>query len=308
MNQPPHIPVLRDAVVRLLHPEAGQAYFDGTAGYGGHAAAIAEAVGPGGRLILVDRDRQAVSALQQRFGGRADVRHDDYCHAAAELQAAGTTVDMVLLDLGVSSPQLDQAARGFSFAQDGPLDMRMDPSRGDSAADLVNMMGERELADLIYRYGEEPRSRRIAAAIVAARPLATTGQLAEVVVGAIGRHGQLHPATRTFQALRIAVNDELQQLTAALPIVVDILNPGGRLAVISFHSLEDRIVKEFFRRQSRDCICPPQQPVCTCNHHASLKLLTKSPVAGTQDAFNPRARSAKLRAAAKLTPKPKKEA
>lgn len=212
-------------------------------------------------------------------------------------------VDMILLDLGVSSPQLDTGERGFSFRSDGPLDMRMDRSTGRTAADIVNETSEGELADMIYQYGEDRKSRRIARAIVAHRPFTTTAQLADVVAGAIGHSEDIHPATRTFQALRILVNDELGQLQTALPTLVDILKPDGRIAVISFHSLEDRIVKEFFRTESRDCICPPEQPICTCDHVASLKLLTTKPIPGTNDAFNPRARSAKLRAAAKLTPK-----
>ncbi len=305
MNESLHLPVLRDETVRLLQPEAGQTYLDGTAGLGGHAAQVHDEMGPSGRLLLVDRDTTAVAALQERFGSAATILHDTYAHAAETLLARGERVDMVLLDLGVSSPQLDRPERGFSFRDDGPLDMRMDQTDGETAADIVNTMGERELADLIYRYGEERKSRRIAAAIVRARPFATTGQLAECVAAAIGRHEDIHPATRTFQALRIAVNDELSQLHTALPTLVELLKPGGRIAVISFHSLEDRIVKEFFRTEARDCICPPEQPVCTCDHAASLRILTKKPILGTTDAFNPRARSAKLRAAVKLTPKQK---
>jgi 16S rRNA (cytosine1402-N4)-methyltransferase len=303
----PHQPVLRDETVRLLHPEAGQTYFDGTAGYGGHASVVHEEMGPTGRLILVDRDADAVSALRARFPG-ATVVHATYLQAATELLEAGERVDMVLADLGVSSPQLDRPERGFSFRTDGPLDMRMDQTAGETAADLVNRLGERELADLIYANGEERKSRRIAKAIVQHRPYATTAALADTIAAAVGRHEDIHPATRTFQALRIAVNDELGQLQAALPILVDLLKPGGRIAVISFHSLEDRLVKEFFRTEARDCICPPHQPVCTCNHVASLRILTKKPILGTTDAFNPRARSAKLRAAVKLTPKPKEVA
>lgn len=303
MNTPnTHIPVLLDAVVRLLRPEAGQTYFDGTAGYGGHADAIQRRVGPSGRLVLVDRDASAIAALQERFP-EADIRHDTYTQAAATLAAAGEQVDMALLDLGVSSPQLDTAERGFSFRADGPLDMRMDQTGGRTAADMVNEMGERELADLIYRYGEERRSRRIAAAIVRQRPFTTTAQLAETIAAAIGRREDIHPATRTFQALRIAVNGELDELQTALPLLVQLLKPDGRLAVISFHSLEDRIVKDFFRTESKDCICPPEQPVCTCDHVATLTILTRKPVLGTTDLLNPRARSAKLRAAVKLKPK-----
>lgn len=296
---------MQEDVLRLLNPQPGETYFDGTAGYGGHAAAIIEKIGPSGHATLVDRDAAAVEQLQERFGDRVDIVHDDYAGAAKQLQEQGRCVDMVLLDLGVSSPQLDVPERGFSFREDGPLDMRMDQSTGLTAADIVNTMGERELADLIYRYGEDRKSRRIAHAIVQHRPITMTVQLADVVAGAIGRSEDIHPATRTFQALRIEVNDELGQLQTALPTLVALLKPGGRIAVISFHSLEDRIVKAFFRSEARDCICPPEQPICTCDHVATLKVLTTKPIPGTQDAINPRARSAKLRAASKLTPKQK---
>ncbi len=301
MTQPTHIPVLSKAVVNLLDPQSGERYFDGTAGYGGHAELIAERIGPRGRLILVDRDPQAITALTAKFGKRANVIATDYLAAAKALRHAGEQVDMVLLDLGVSSPQLDSSERGFSFRFDGPLDMRMDTSAAETAADLVNTLREGELADIIYRYGEERHSRRIAKAIVAARPITTTKQLADLVARTIGRRGEIHPATRTFQAIRIYLNDELGQLEAALPVLVELLKPGGRIAVISFHSLEDRIVKEFINQEIRDCICPPEQPVCTCQHHATLQKLTKKVVSGaTEDTSNPRARSAKLRAAVKL--------
>ncbi len=197
--------------------------------------------------------------------------------------------------------QFDRPERGFSFQADGPLDMRMDETGGQTAADLVNHLPERELADLIYRYGEERRSRRIARAIVKARPIRRTTELAQVVSGAMagkGRHQtKIHPATRTFQALRIAVNDELGALERALPQAIKLLKPGGRLAVISFHSLEDRIVKQYFRQESQDCICPPEQPVCTCRHKASIHIITKRPImpSSAEVNVNPRARSAKLR-------------
>jgi len=296
---------MQEDVLRLLNPKAGETYFDGTAGYGGHAAAIIQKIGAGGEAILVDRDPDAIKHLGKRFGDRVGIMHDDYAGAANKLQEQGRMVDMILLDLGVSSPQLDTPRRGFSFRDDGPLDMRMDTSTDRTAADIVNKIGESELADLIYRFGEDRKSRRIARAIVQHRPITTTAQLADAVAGAIGRSQDIHPATRTFQALRIEVNDELGQLQTALPTLVALLKPGGRIAVISFHSLEDRIVKEFFRNESRDCICPPEQPICTCDHVATLKILTTKPIPGTQDAINPRARSAKLRAASKLTPKQK---
>ena len=304
MQQPTHIPVLAERVIELLAPQPGQTYFDGTAGYGGHATIIAKQLTPKGRMILVDRDPQAITRLKQRFGEgepQAEIIHADYAAAASNLLQRGTRVDMVLLDLGVSSPQLDMAQRGFSFRFDGPLDMRMDTTAPQTAADVVNGLRESELADIIYRYGEERRTRRIAKAIVMNRPITTTKQLADLVASTIGRSGDIHPATRTFQALRIYVNEELAQLETALPTLVELLRPGGRLAVISFHSLEDRIVKEFINQASRDCICPPEQPVCTCDHQATLLKITKKVVSGaTEDTSNPRARSAKLRAAVKL--------
>jgi len=219
-------------------------------------------------------------------------------------------VDGVLLDLGVSSMQFDTPERGFSFQTDAPLDMRFDPENPIRAADLVNNLTEEELADLLFRYGEEPRARRIAQAIVDARPLFTTRQLTDAVMRVTAserrksKHGYktLHPATRTFQAFRIAVNRELEAVEAVLPQAMAVLVPGGRLAIISFHSLEDRPVKQFFRRESRDCICPPRQPVCTCGHKAILKEITRRPVQPQPDEVeqNPRSRSAKLRVAEKL--------
>lgn len=305
METTPHIPVLRDQVMSLLQPQPGETYIDGTAGYGGHASMVLEQMGLTGNAILVDRDADALAALQQRFGTdkRVRLRRGSYANAAIQLQEEGITADMILLDLGVSSPQLDIAGRGFSFRDGGPLDMRMDQSQPETAESIVNGYREDDLANLIYQYSEERKSRRIAKAIVEHRPITTTAQLADVIAAAIGRHEDIHPGTRTFQALRIAVNDELGQLKQALPIFTSILGPQGRIAVISFHSLEDRIVKEFFRTESRDCICPPEQPVCTCDHVATLRILTKKPISGAEDAFNPRARSAKLRAAEKLTPK-----
>jgi len=199
--------------------------------------------------------------------------------------------------------QIDTPSRGFSFQSEGPLDMRFDPSQPTTAADLVNQLPEDELARILWEYGEEPHSRRIARGIVQSRPINTTRQLAEVVQKhSRGERGRIHPATRTFQALRIAVNEELQALTETLPQAVEALAPGGRLAVISFHSLEDRIVKQFFRRESRDCICPPDQPVCTCGHKASIVEITRKPIEATPEEvqFNPRSRSARLRVAEKI--------
>jgi 16S rRNA (cytosine1402-N4)-methyltransferase len=237
------------------------------------------------------------------FKSRAILRQASYTSLKAQLAELGwPAVDGILLDLGVSSMQLDQAERGFSFQQEGPLDMRFSPLQSITAADLVNQLPEDQLAEIIWRYGEEQQSRRIARAIVQSRPISTTLQLAEVIRKATAGHGRLHPATLTFQALRIAVNTELQAIEAVLPQAMDALTPGGRLAVISFHSLEDRLVKQTFRRESRDCICPPEQPVCTCSHKASIREVNRHPItAGDAEiAENPRARSARLRVIEKL--------
>ena len=298
----PHQPVLLDEVVQVLDPKRGDSYLDGTAGYGGHAVAIMHRVGPEGRIILVDRDARAIQQLAERFGEAAEIMHSNFLRAANRLLEDGTLVDMILLDLGVSSPQIDNAERGFSFAQDGPLDMRMDQSQSVTAADVVNRYNQRELERIIREFGEEPKARAVAKAIVEKRPFATTAKLAQVVRRAALGGGDIDPATRTFQAIRIEVNSELDQLREALPILTKILSPGGRIAVISFHSLEDRVVKQFFDRESRDCICPPKQPICTCGHVASLFKITEKPLTGTPSevVINPRARSAKLRAAEKI--------
>lgn len=300
MTTPQHQPVLLEAVLAQLKPQPGQTYFDGTAGYGGHAAAVAQHLGTSGTMILVDRDASAVKALTQRFGEEAQIIQAEYLKALRELQTRDERPDMILLDLGVSSVQIDQASRGFSFRHEAPLDMRMDQTSGSTAADLVNKLPVDDLANLIFEYGEERHSRRVARSIVAARPISTTTELAAAIRRATSG-GEIDPATRTFQALRIAVNDELGQLEAALPVALDILKPGGRLAVISFHSLEDRIVKRFFQQEAKDCICPPERPVCTCDHHAQLIIETKRPITASPEetAFNPRARSAKLRVAVK---------
>ncbi|MCW5850929.1 MAG: 16S rRNA (cytosine(1402)-N(4))-methyltransferase RsmH [Anaerolineae bacterium] len=293
MTQATHIPVLLEAVLRLLQPRANGTYIDATLGAGGHAEALLQASGPQGRLLGLDQDTTALHIARTRlavYGDRADLVHANFRDLSRVAQAQGwTAADGILLDLGLSSMQLDQAERGFAFSHEAPLDMRMDTSQGQSAADLVNLLPERELADLIYEYGEEPASRRIARAIVAARPLETTTQLAQVVARVAGGKGywRIHPATRTFQALRIAVNDELGALKAVLPQAVSLLKPGGRLAVISFHSLEDRIVKQFMRD-------PTQQ--------ATLAVITRKPMTADEAeiARNSRARSAKLRVAERL--------
>jgi 16S rRNA (cytosine1402-N4)-methyltransferase len=302
---PTHKPVLLDQTIKLLEPKTGESYFDGTAGYGGHAKAIIERIGEG-RAVLADRDEAANVELTKRFGKRATIIRSNYLDAARELCEQGDRFDMILLDLGVSSPQLDVPERGFSFKNEGPLDMRMDQDQSLTAAQVVNGYPEAELARIIWEYGEERRSRAVARAIVGARPLKTTTELAKVIRRVVGRSGDIDPATRTFQAIRIEVNAEITNLEQALPIMTDMLDPSGRIAVISFHSLEDRIVKQWFVRESKDCICPPKTPVCICNHQATLDVLTRRPITGEEyDATNPRARSAKLRAAVKLTPKQK---
>jgi 16S rRNA (cytosine1402-N4)-methyltransferase len=302
-----HTPVLYQRVLEAVQPEASGRYIDGTLGAGGHAYGILEASSPGGELLGIDRDHAALSAAEARlrpFGERVHFRHGTYAQMKAHAAAIGwDAVGGVLLDLGLSSMQLDDPDRGFSFRYDGPLDMRFDQDQSMRARDLVNELPEAALADLIQRYGEERRARRIARAIVQARPIEGTLALAGVVQQAVRRSsGRVHPATKTFQALRIAVNDELDQLQRGLDQAVDLLKPGGRLAVIAFHSLEDRIVKRTLHLESRDCICPPEQPVCTCDHVARLRLITKRPLRPDEDEIrsNPRARSARLRVAERL--------
>ena len=306
MAETQHQPVLYHEIIHALQPKSPDLYVDGSVGAGGHARGILEACAPDGRLLGLDVDPQALASARETlapYGKRVRLVQASYLYFTDALKECGwTAVQGMLLDLGVSSMQLDTAERGFSFQHEGPLDMRFDPSTPRTAADLVNGLPETELADLIYRYGEEPRARRIAEAIVRARPLTTTRQLAEVVRKSIPEHGRIHPATRTFQALRIAVNDELKTLETTLPRATAALAPSGRLAIIAFHSLEDRIIKAFFRRESRDCLCPPRQPVCTCGHKATLRDITRRPIrpseAEIQD--NVRARSARLRVAEKL--------
>ncbi len=311
-----HIPVLQREILSGLRLRPGDTCIDGTLGGAGHAVAMLEAIAPNGRLLGVDADPAAIERGQTRLAGlagRAVLCQSSFRRLAEIAQAYGfAEVRGVLLDLGISSYQLAEADRGFSFQTPGPLDMRMDPQGLLTAAEIVNEWPQDELADLIYRYGEEPRSRRVAQVIVQARPLHSTLDLADVVSRALGGHkGQrLHPATRVFQALRIAVNDELSALEAVLPQIVSLLAPGGRFAIISFHSLEDRIVKQFIQRETRDCICniePRMKRVagvtaCNCGHHATLKVITRKPIqAGEAELeFNPRSRSAKLRIAERL--------
>ena len=303
----PHQPVLYQYIIQALQPHAGGLYVDGTIGAGGHAFGILEASSPDGQLLGLDVDPRALELAWQKlafFNERVFIKQASYTNLQEQLEAMGwKAVDGILLDLGISSMQLDTAERGFSFRIDGPLDMRFNPQNPVSAETLVNGLTESDLADLIYEYGEERYARRVAHAIVRARPLHSTQQLAQVVAGVTrsGRFG-LHPATRTFQALRIVVNQELQALQKFLPLALNSLAPGGRIAIIAFHSLEDRIVKQFYRRESRDCLCPPQQPVCTCHHRAALQEITRRPIQARPEEvrLNPRAHSARLRVAEKL--------
>jgi 16S rRNA (cytosine1402-N4)-methyltransferase len=301
-----HQPVLYHEIIHALRPKSTGFYVDGTLGAGGHAAGLLAGSEPGGRLLGLDVDPQALELARQNlapFGERACLKMATYTSLTEQLAALGwDKVDGILLDLGASSMQVDTAERGFSFLADGPLDMRFDPSNPLTAGEIVNSWAEDELADVLFRYGEERASRRIARAIQRARPIKGTRQLAGIIEKAIGRHGSHHPATQTFQALRIAVNGELESLEKTLPLAVQALRPGGRLAVISFHSLEDRLVKNYFRQESKDCICPPPQPACTCGHKASILEITRRPITPAEDEINrnSRARSAKLRVAEKL--------
>lgn len=306
-GEPEHVPVLLDEVLAALAPAPGRCYIDVTVGAAGHACALLERSSPDGRLLALDADAEAVRyarSVLAAFGDRATVRQGSFDRLAEIAAEAGfQAVDGILADLGLSSRQLADARRGFSFQVEGPLDMRLDPSgQTTTAADLVNTLPEAELADVFYRYGEEHRARAIARAIVRSRPLRTTTELAELVARTVGRRGRIHPATRVFMALRIAVNDELGALERMLPQAVDLLGPGGRLAVISFHSLEDRIVKTYLRREASGCICPPSAPVCRCGHVPRLRLITRRPImpSAREQAQNPRSRSARLRVAEKL--------
>ncbi len=275
----------------------------------GHARLILERITPGGRLLGIDRDPNAVEAGRQTlagFGSAATLVQGRFGELGELAASAGfPSADLVLFDFGISSAQLDAPERGFSFRSDGPLDMRMDPRGAVTAAQVVNQYDESEIERILRTYGEERWARRVAQFIVARRPLRTTRDLAQAVEAAIPRKAwprDIHVATRTFQGLRIAVNDELGEIESGLKAALEILTPGGRMATISFHSLEDRLVKSFFIVESKDCICPPQQPVCTCGHRASLHIVTRRPVRPSDEevASNPRARSARLRVAEKL--------
>lgn len=354
--QTQHVPVMLEDVLAYLQPRPGGYYIDGTLGGGGHTAAILERSAPDGKVLGIDADEQALERVHARLShyvesGRLTLAHGTFAnitriahetgfvsaHTIPEDHAGQTAkerdaVQGILLDLGFSSDQMDNPQRGFSFSADGPLDMRLDQSLPYSAADIVNTASEHELADIFWHYGEETRSRQIARRIVREREkeaITHTAQLAKLAAaGVTFKRGAIHPATKTFQALRIAVNKELEQLETALPQIRDLLqkypastqeaqgstdeedergekkqqnesSEGGRMVIIAFHSLEDRIVKEFMRQEAKDCICPPHVPICICGHKASLRILTHKPVTPTPQeiANNPRARSAKLRAA-----------
>lgn len=286
-----HIPVLLNEVLEVLAPKTGDSYLDLTGGYGGHASAILEKTGNYQHSVLVDRDPNAVRSLQEQFSANGvEIRQTDFLSASRSLKEQGRQFDLILADLGVSSPHLNQANRGFSIREDGPLDMRMDTTQGLTAEQVVNTYSEAALVDILKKYGEEPKARQIASLITHNRPIKTTNELAKIVAKAWPGHSKVHPATRTFQALRIAVNDELELLRESLPIwITDLLVPGGRIAIISFHSLEDRLVKQALQEASGD------------RYDAELRLLTKHPLTASEKelVFNPRARSAKLRAAAK---------
>ncbi|MDX9871657.1 MAG: 16S rRNA (cytosine(1402)-N(4))-methyltransferase RsmH [Clostridia bacterium] len=303
-----HVPVMLEEVLTYLHPQPGQLMIDCTAGGGGHSKALLKKLLPGGQLIALDQDKDAVMAAKQALeplgAENFTVIRTNFTH----LQESVRTVtdrfaDGILFDLGVSSYQLDNIKRGFSYQQDAPLDMRMDTTAGFSAADLLNRASAEELTRIIAEYGEERWAKRIAQFIVEERsrePLATTGQLVEIIKKAVpkgARREGPHPAKRTFQAIRIAVNRELEILDEAMEQAVSILRPGGRLAVITFHSLEDRMIKEFFRKQAQGCTCPKEFPVCVCNNKPAVKIVTAKPVLPTEREVesNPRSRSAKLR-------------
>lgn len=307
-----HVPVLAAEVRELLAVQPGQTVVDATFGAGGHSRLLVADLAGQGKLIAIDRDptvRPYFDRLKARAGGtQLRFLRGDYAVVLAQLAANGVEADAVLLDLGLSSMQVDRPERGFSYATDAPLDMRMDPSQEETAAHIVNTWSEQELATAFRRFGEERYARQIARGIVRRRrerPIERTGELVDVIRASIptpARFGEGHPAKRVFQALRIAVNDELEALEAGLPAAFAMLRPGGRLAVLSFHSLEDRIVKRFLRERARGCVCPPELPACVCGHEPEARILTPKPIRPSKAEVeaNPRAASARLRAAVKI--------
>jgi 16S rRNA (cytosine1402-N4)-methyltransferase len=283
-------------------------YIDCTTGEGGHALAILNAVSPPPRVLGLDLDADALERARQRLGRYADnavLVHASYANVGSVAQEHGyAPADGVLFDLGISSLQVDTGERGFSFRQEARLDMRFDPAQAVTAHQVVNQYSESELADIIFRLGEEPRARRVARAIARSRPIDTTTQLADVVARALGgtARGRIHPATRTFQAIRMAVNQELDNIQQGLEQAISVLIAGGRLAVISYHSLEDRLVKNMLRREASDCICPPEAPACVCGHRASIRLVSRKVLkpSSAEARSNPRSRSARMRVAERI--------
>ena len=302
-----HLPVMVPEALDALKVQPGGRYIDATAGEGGHSKEILRASEPGGQVLALDADQEAVAVAMDRVSEFGDaflaINANFRDLRITALRYDFVPVHGVLFDLGVSSLQLDREPRGFSFRRADPLDMRFDISQRVTASDVVNTYGQDELADLIYHLGEERAARRIASAIVRNRPVTTSLELADIIERVSPRRGsRIHPATRTFQAIRIAVNDELSALETALQQAASLIGQGGRLVVISYHSLEDRIVKNFFRKESSDCICPPDTPVCVCDHRATLKMVTRKPLTPSDAEIesNPRSRSAKLRSAERI--------
>lgn len=302
-----HTPVMVPEIMQALKTQPGGRYIDGTLGEGGHSKSILKAVKPGGQVLGLDADVEAITVATERLMEHGDaflaINTNFRDIRATALRYEFVPVHGVLFDLGVSSLQLDRESRGFSFRRSDPLDMRFSFDQQVTAADIVNEYAESELADLIFHLGEDRAARRIARAILQKRPINTSLELAELIEKVSPRRGKrMHPATRTFQAIRIAVNDELSALETALEQAVSLLGQGGRLAVISYHSLEDRIVKNFIRKQASDCTCPPGTPVCRCNHLATLKMISRRPLTPTDSEIetNQRARSAKLRVAERI--------
>lgn len=308
MSEFSHTPVLLPETIDLLNLEANKQVIDGTLGLGGHSESILKGIGPKGRLMVFEQDERNLKLAQTRlkkYEKQITYIHSNFEHLAELASKHHFQPGAILLDLGLSSPHIDDPERGFSFQKEGPLDMRFDPRQPLTAERVVNSAPEKDLADIIFKYGEERRSRLIARVIVQERkraPIKTTTQLAELIAKTIKGHSRIHPATLTFQALRIYVNRELEVLESVLQQAMELLPKGGRMVVISYHSLEDRIVKNFFRDQTKDCICPKELPICQCDFQKKLYLLTRKPIipSGIEASRNPRARSAKLRAAEHL--------
>ncbi|MFN2188596.1 MAG: 16S rRNA (cytosine(1402)-N(4))-methyltransferase RsmH [Candidatus Promineifilaceae bacterium] len=301
-----HVPVLYKEVLEYLEPRSGSRFIDATVGAGGHSFGLLQGSEPDGFVLALDRDPEAIQMARQRLKRYEDrialvnKSYDQMAIAARERGIEG--VDGVLMDLGLSSMQLADSQRGFSFQADGPLDMRFDTNRGRTAADIVNLASREELILILRQYGEVTNSKQVADAMIKARPISTTGQLSELLSDMSKSRTKLHPATKVFQALRITVNDELETLQKGLDASLDVLKIGGRLAVISFHSLEDRIVKQFIKTHSQDCICPPEYPVCVCDAAPELRAMHRKVIRPSEEEIknNPRSRSARMRVALKV--------